>query len=82
MNDAKLLKALAAAPGKHDQACNADTVSTTGDLFKGATVTANLRDGVALVDDKGAVVARTEPLGCTNNREKVQVLVQAESAYK
>jgi tetratricopeptide (TPR) repeat protein len=80
--DAKLLDALAKAPGKHDQACSADTFATKGDFPKGSTVTASMRDGLALVDDKGAVVARTEPFGCTNNREKVHALNQANESFE
>jgi tetratricopeptide (TPR) repeat protein len=72
--DETLLKAVAAAPGKHEQACRADAVAAKGDFPKGATAVVNLRDGLAVLDDKGAVVARTEPLGCTNNREKVHGL--------
>ncbi|MFN0250342.1 MAG: hypothetical protein ACKV2T_25915 [Kofleriaceae bacterium] len=80
--DTKLLDTLAKASGKHDQACSGDTFATKGDFPKGSTVTASLRDGLALVDDKGAVVARTEPLGCTSNREKVHALHQANESFE
>lgn len=77
--DAKLVKALAGAAGNHAATCSADTFATSGSSLAPSTALASLRDGVAVVDDKGAVIARTEPLGCTSAREQVQALAQADA---
>jgi hypothetical protein len=70
---AKLARPLAAAPGKHDDACDAKDAKqgrvfglrlTAGPTAKHLLV-GSLADGVGLVDPGGALVARSEPLGCT-----------------
>lgn len=76
--DAKLLATLASTPGKHEKGCDGTTFATSGDFLTGATVAVNLRDGLVALDDKGALIARTEPLGCSNKRESVEALVQAD----
>jgi hypothetical protein len=70
---AKLAAVLQAAPGAHDGKCDpAD--AKQGKVFAIAlqmetlakhTAVASLKDGVALVSPTGAVIARSEPLGCT-----------------
>lgn len=76
--NAKLVGTMASAPGKHEKSCEATTFATTGEFMKGATVAANLRDGLFLINEKGTVIARTDPLGCASNRDSVHALVQAD----
>jgi hypothetical protein len=70
---AKIAALLAAAPGPHDDACDAADAKQgkvfalgldAGKWVKGIGV-ASLKDGVAVLDPQGAIVARSEPLGCT-----------------
>lgn len=77
--DAAFLKAMGSASGKHEAACSAETFAATSTSLKANTVGINLRDGLVLVDDKGAVLARSEPLGCTKPRERVEAVIQASA---
>ena len=78
-SDPKLLATLAAAPGKHDAACSNAAYS----LEKaGATVVASLRDGVALIDAAGKLVARVEPDGCVGPRAHPSRLVETAAVEK
>ncbi|CAN5397354.1 hypothetical protein BH11MYX1_BH11MYX1_15860 [soil metagenome] len=70
-------KKLAADPGAHDPKCDPANAKQGkvlavalgfGTLAK-LTALASLRDGVALVDASGTIVARSEPLGCTGPGE-------------
>jgi hypothetical protein len=71
-------RAMAQAPGKHDDKCDG-AASDQGDIFEvGAyvvpelkgeqTLRASLRDGLAIFDEKEKLIARTEPFGCTAPR--------------
>lgn len=70
---AKIAAILGAAPGPHADQCDAAD-ARQGKVFalgldrgkwaKGIGV-ASLKDGVAVLDPQGAIVARSEPLGCT-----------------
>jgi len=74
--DPAVAKALAGAAGKHDEACSAAAVSAPADATatgKGV-VAASLRDGVALLDGTGQVVARSAPIGCTGPRDQLELL--------
>lgn len=70
-------KNLAAATGAHDSKCDPGNAKqgkvftlalNYGNLDK-LTALASLRDGVALADSSGGIVARSEPLGCTGPGE-------------
>jgi hypothetical protein len=70
---AKLAAPLAAAPGPHAAECDPADVRQ-GRVFglplisgrvANHTAVASLRDGVALLDPAGKLVARSEPIGCT-----------------
>jgi hypothetical protein len=70
---AKIAAILAAAPGPHDDQCDAADAKQgkvfalgldLGKWAKGIGV-ASLKDGVAVLDPQGAIAARSEPLGCT-----------------
>ena len=71
-------KQLAAAPGHHDAKCDPKdakqgkvfTLSMHGlSDWQRLSALASLRDGVALADTSGTIVARSEPLGCTGPGE-------------
>jgi hypothetical protein len=74
----KIAGILAAAPGSHDDKCDASdakqgkvfalALDTSGKWAKGLGV-GTLKDGVAILDPQGAIVARSEPLGCTGPGE-------------
>jgi hypothetical protein len=70
---AQLAKPLTTAPGKHDDQCDPKDAKQ-GRVYGLAlvegptekdTLVASLGDGVALLDPGGALVARSEPIGCT-----------------
>jgi hypothetical protein len=81
-------KQLAAAPGSHDAKCDPKNAKQ-GKVFtlplhamldwQRLSALASLRDGVALADTSGAIVARSEPLGCTGPGESQDQL--ASLAY-
>jgi hypothetical protein len=75
--DAAVSKALAAAPGKHDERCSGEALSAPIDRAATATVVASLRDGVAVLDPGGKLIARGEPIGCTGPRDRVAALTQS-----
>ncbi len=72
----KMAAVLTAAPGEHDAKCAASDPKQ-GKVFalalqaesmhelRGDTALASLKDGVAIVNAKGAIIARGAPLGCT-----------------
>jgi tetratricopeptide repeat protein len=73
----KIAGILAAAAGPHDDKCDAADAKQgkvfalgldLGKWAKGIAV-GSLKDGVAVLDPKGAIVARSEPLGCTGPGE-------------
>lgn len=73
----KIAGILAAAPGPHDDRCDAADAKQgkvfalgldLGKWAKGIAV-ASLKDGVAILDPQGAIAARSEPLGCTGPGE-------------
>jgi tetratricopeptide (TPR) repeat protein len=74
--DTRLAKAIASAPGKHEERCSTAAFSAPFDTKATATVVATLRDGVALIDARGKVLARSEPLGCTSPQDQVTILNQ------
>ncbi|HET9991178.1 MAG TPA: hypothetical protein VFQ65_21745, partial [Kofleriaceae bacterium] len=69
----KVAAQLASAPGAHDQKCDATdakqgkVLDATLELTDEPKVraVASLKDGVAIVDPGGVVIARSAPLGCT-----------------
>ncbi len=74
---AKMGALLAATSGAHDAKCD-PTDAKQGKILALAvrwgklakhTAVGSLKDGVALVDPSGAVIARSEPLGCTGPGE-------------
>jgi hypothetical protein len=74
--DAAVAKALAGATGKHAEACSAAAVSAPVDgtqTGKGV-VAASLRDGVAILDASGRVLARSEPVGCRGPGDQLEIL--------
>jgi len=74
--DPAVARALAGAAGKHDEACSAAAVSAPADATatgKGV-VAASLRDGVAILDGTGQVIARSGPIGCTGPRDQIELL--------
>ncbi len=75
-SDAKLTKTVASAPGKHEASCNVAVVSAVYDKTKGGTVAGNLRDGLAVLDGSGAILARSEPLGCATSKDELGMLTQ------
>lgn len=88
---AKIAGILAAAPGPHDDRCDAadakqGKVFALGlDLGKWAKGIAagSLKDGVAILDPHGAIVARSEPLGCTGpgeSQDQLAALAYADGA--
>jgi hypothetical protein len=88
---AKIAAILAAAPGPHDDQCDAadarqGKVFALGlDLGKWAKgiAAASLKDGVAILDPRGAIVARSEPLGCTGpgeSQDQLAALAYADGA--
>jgi hypothetical protein len=88
---AKIAGILAAAPGPHDDKCDAADAKQgkvfalaldLGKWAKGIAV-ASLKDGVAILDPQGAVVARSEPLGCTGpgeSQDQLAALAYADGA--
>jgi tetratricopeptide (TPR) repeat protein len=81
-SDARLLAALAAAPGRHDEKCSKVAFSAPFDRQASATVAATLRDGLAVIDPSGKVVARSEPIGCTAPGQHVTLLNQAAAVSR
>lgn len=88
---AKIAAILAAAPAPHDDRCDAANakqgkVFALGlDLGKWAKhiAVASLKDGVAILDPQGAIVARSEPLGCTGpgeSQDQIAALAYADGA--
>lgn len=73
--DAQLARAIASAPGKHEERCSGAAFSAPFDTKGSSTVVATLRDGVALIE-AGKVLARSEPLGCTSPQDQVTILNQ------
>lgn len=80
--DARLVKAIGATPGKHDERCSSEAFSAPLDPGGPATVVATLRDGVAVLDAAGKPIARSEPLGCTGPRDHITGLGQAAGILK
>ncbi|HEY4243306.1 MAG TPA: hypothetical protein VGM88_26015 [Kofleriaceae bacterium] len=74
---ARLAAFLATMAGKHDANCDPKSekqgkvfgLNLKTGAFANLLGTATLRDGVALVDAKGVIQARSEPLGCTGPGE-------------
>jgi hypothetical protein len=75
--DARLVQAIGAAPGKHDERCSREAFRAPLEPGGSATVVATLRDGVAVLDAAGKPIARSEPLGCTGPRDHITALGQA-----
>jgi tetratricopeptide (TPR) repeat protein len=80
--DARLIKAIGAAPGKHDERCSGEAFSAPLDRDGPVTVVATLRDGVAVLDAAGKPIARSEPLGCAGPRDHITALGQAAGILK
>jgi hypothetical protein len=75
--DAAASKALGAAPGKHDEPCSGEALGAPLGRDASASVVASLRDGVAVLDPAGKLIARSEPLGCTGPRDHIAALTQS-----
>lgn len=75
-SDPKVAQAIAAASGAHAPTCSAAAFSFTLDsvIAGKGTVAATLRDGVALLDAAGQLVARSEPLGCGSPQDQLALL--------
>lgn len=80
-SDPAVARALAAASGRHDAACSAAAVSAPVDTTAAGkgVVAASLRDGVAVLDAGGQVLARSEPLGCAGPADRLEVLNHGEA---
>lgn len=72
-----VVKAIGAAPGKHDERCSGEALGAPLDRESATTVVASLRDGVAVLDPGGKLVARSEPLGCTGPHDHLAALTQS-----
>lgn len=72
--DATLVRAMASAPGPHEERCSTTTLATKLEVTKGGTIAANQRDGVVVLDSKGTIITRSEPLGCATLRDNLRIL--------
>lgn len=74
--EAAAAKTLASAPGAHDEKCSAAVIASDLDswLAGKGTVVGSMRDGIAVLDTAGKLVARSEPVGCSAANDKLIAL--------
>jgi hypothetical protein len=78
--DAAIAKVLGSG-AKHEATCSGDVVALPvkmrGSKFFKSTVAASPREGIAVIDAAGSATLRSDPLGCADAKDQVQIVTNA-----